>query len=71
MLTRLQAPVPANTEMRFSVALSLLGSEIHDIYARVLSVRESAQHYECSIEFTSIDPAGQQAVRQFVDLAVC
>ncbi len=71
MLARLQTPVQANTEIRFSVALSLLGCEIHDIYARVLRVREATQDYECSIEFTSIDPEGQLAVRQFVDLAVC
>jgi hypothetical protein len=71
MLTRLQTPVPADTEIKFSVALSLLGAETHDIYARVLRVRESTQEYECSIEFTSIDPEGQLAVRQFVDRAVC
>lgn len=70
MLTRLPTPVAADTEIKFSVALSLLGADTQDIYARVLRVRESTQDYECSIEFTSIDPEGQQAVRQFVDRAV-
>jgi adenylate cyclase len=71
MLTRLPAAVAADTEIKFSIALSLLGPETTDIYARVLRVREASQEYECSIEFTSIDSAGQQAVRHFVDRAVC
>lgn len=70
MLALLKSPVPAHTEIKFSVALSLLSPEITDIYARILRVAESAQQYECSIEFTTIDEAGQQAVRRFVDGAV-
>jgi len=71
MLVALKKPVPVNAELRFSVALSLLSPELTDIYARVLRVAASSDGYDCSLEFTSIDDAGQQAVRQFVDRAVC
>ncbi len=62
--------VPANTEIKCSVALSLLSPEVTDIYARILRVTESSEDYECSLEFTSIDPYGQKAVQQFVDQCV-
>jgi adenylate cyclase len=62
--------VPTNTEIKFSMALSLLSPEVTDVYARVLRVSEASQDYECSMEFTAIDEAGQQAVRQFVDRSV-
>ncbi|MBC7983928.1 MAG: PilZ domain-containing protein [Candidatus Obscuribacterales bacterium] len=72
MLARLKTPVPANTEIKFSIALSLLSPDFTDIYARVLRVQESMQEqeYECSIEFTSIDDAAQRAVQQFVDRSI-
>ena len=70
MLAFLKTPVHANTEIKFSMALSLLTPEVTDIYARVLRVAESAHKYECSLEFTTIDEAGQKAVRQFVDRAI-
>jgi adenylate cyclase len=70
MLVLLKAPLPANTEIKFSVALSLLSPAITDVYARVLRATEHAHEHRCSIEFTSIDEAGQYAIRQFVDRSV-
>jgi len=75
MLVLLKTPVPANTEVKFSVALSLLSPEVTDIYARALRVTGLSQdgllqEYECSLEFTSIGEAGQKAIRQFVDRSV-
>jgi adenylate cyclase len=70
MLAFLKTPVHANTEIKFSMALSLLTPDVTDIYARVLRVAGNAHNYECSLEFTSIDEAGQKAVRQFVDRAI-
>jgi adenylate cyclase len=70
MLAVMKDRVPTSTEIKFSVALSLLSPEITDIYARILRVKESSEEYECSLEFTSIDPYGQKAVQQFVDRAV-
>jgi adenylate cyclase len=67
MLAVLQERFPANTEIKFSVALSLLSPDVTDIYARILRVKKSDLGHECSIEFTSIDQEGQRAVQQFVD----
>jgi len=70
MLVALKTKVPVHAELKFSIALSLLSPVLTDIYARVLRVAESLDGYDCSIEFTSIDDAGQQAVRQFVDRSI-
>ena len=75
LLVLLKTSLPVNTEIKFSVALSLLSPEVTDIYARALRVtglvRDGSSHeYECSLEFTSIGEAGQKAVRQFVDRSV-
>ncbi|HTE39738.1 MAG TPA: adenylate/guanylate cyclase domain-containing protein [Steroidobacteraceae bacterium] len=70
MLVKLKSQIPLNTEIKFSIALSLLSPEVTEIYARILRSHAVESDYECSIEFTSIDDAGQRAVRQFVDLSV-
>lgn len=70
MRIMLKDPVAANTEIKCTVALSLLSPEVTDIYARILRVTEASESYECCLEFTSIDPYGQKAVQQFVDRAV-
>jgi adenylate cyclase len=70
MLARLGIRVPAHTEIKFSIALSLVSPAVTDIYGRILRVTESEREYECNVEFTSIDDAGQRAVREFVDRAV-
>jgi c-di-GMP-binding flagellar brake protein YcgR len=85
MRVMLKNPVPANTEIKCSVALSLMSPEVTDIYARILRVTESSltesslaesvantepHAYECNLEFTSIDPYGQRAVHEFVDRCV-
>lgn len=70
MLVKLPECLPVNSELKFSLALSLLSPEVTDIYARVLRVADHSPDYECSIEFTSIDDTGQNVVREFVDRAV-
>src|SRR5262249_5438033 len=70
MMAVLKEPVPASTEIKFSVALSLLSPEVTDIYARILRVPGSSEEYECNLEFTCIDAYGQRAVQQLVDRAV-
>jgi adenylate cyclase len=67
MRVLLKDPVPANTEIKCSIALSMLGQEITDLYGRILRVTKLPNEYECNLEFTSMDHGGQQAVQQFVD----
>jgi adenylate cyclase len=70
MRVLLNDPVPANTEIKCSIALSLLSQEITDLYGRILRVAKTLNEYECNLEFTSINHFGQQAVQQFVDQAI-
>jgi adenylate cyclase len=70
MRVRLKEHMATNTEIKCSIALSLLSPETTDIYGRILRVTETTDEYECNLEFTSIDSDGQQAVQQFVDGAI-
>ncbi len=70
MRVLLKDRVTPNTEIKCSVALSLMSPEVTDIYARILRVAESSEEFECNLEFTSIDPYGQRAVQEFVDRCV-
>ncbi|MFA7555230.1 MAG: adenylate/guanylate cyclase domain-containing protein [Spongiibacteraceae bacterium] len=55
------------SEIKIQVSLQLLGTESTDIYARVIKVEASGDGVICSLEFTSMDPAGQQTIKRFVD----
>ena len=55
------------SEVRIRMSLQLLGTATSDVYARVLTSEAGDDGYVCSLEFTAIDPAGQYAVKQFVD----
>ena len=70
MRVLLKEPVPANSEIRCSISLSLLSREVTDVYGRVLRIEETSEEYECNLEFTSIDPCGRQALHRFVDEAI-
>ena len=54
-------------EIKMEVSLQLFGAGTTDIYARVVKVVEEDGRVLCSLEFTSMDSAGQQAIKQFVD----
>lgn len=55
------------SEIKIVVSLQLLGSETTDIYARVIKVECAEPGILCSLEFTSMDMAGQQTIKRFVD----
>lgn len=54
-------------DIKISLSLSFMGSEMAEIYAKVLRVATVAQGQECRIEFTSIDPRAAKALKEFVD----
>jgi adenylate cyclase len=70
MRVLLKEPLTANTEIKCSIALSLFTPDVTDIYGRILRVTETPFGFDCNLEFTSIDPRGQDAVQQYVDQAV-
>ena len=66
---RMISPValPASGEIKMSLSLQLLGNRTSDVYARIVSAAAEQHGYRCGIEFTNIDLAGRQVIKQFVD----
>ena len=60
-------PLEAFSEIKIVVSLQLLGAETTDIYARVIKAERGGSGFNCSLEFTSMDMAGQQTIKRFVD----
>jgi adenylate cyclase len=54
-------------EIKMEVSLQLLGAKTTDIYARVVKSEETEHGLLCSLEFTSMDQAGQEIIKKFVD----
>jgi adenylate cyclase len=65
----MSSPIPLEpyAEIMIVVSLQLLGAETADIYARVIKVEKHGTGVLCSLEFTSMDMAGQQTIKRFVD----
>jgi adenylate cyclase len=70
---RIVSPVQleAFSEVKMALSLQLLGNRTSDIYARIVSTDPEQQGYRCGFEFTDIDLAGRQTIKQFVDSQVC
>jgi len=66
---RMISPVelPASGEIKMSLSLQLLGNRSSEVYARIVSAAAEQHGYRCGIEFTDIDLAGRQVIKQFVD----
>lgn len=63
------SPVPIEqfSNIKIALSLSLLGSDLSTIYAKVLRVLPVNENYECRVEFTSIEPRGSLTIKAFVD----
>lgn len=61
---------PQFSDIKMALALSLLVQDQADVYGKVLRVTPAADGFEYRIEFTSIEPAAQQALKEFVDRLV-
>ncbi len=64
------APLQPMDDIKIGLALSLMGRELTEIYAKVLRVSEANGEYRCPVEFTSIEPKAAQAIKEFVDSIV-
>jgi adenylate cyclase len=66
---RMVSPVPLESygEIKMAISLQLLGSRTSDVYARVVAADAITDGFNCSMEFTDIDMAAQQTIKQFVD----
>lgn len=63
------SPVPIEPfgDIKIALSLSMLGSDLTEIYAKVLRVNQVGEDYECRTEFTSIDPEAGLIIKEFVD----
>ena len=59
--------VEAFDDIKITLSLSLLGSDLTEIYAKVLRVAQLEDTLECRIEFTSIEVRSARAIKEFVD----
>jgi len=57
-------------DIRITLSLSILGSDLADIYAKVLRVNPVNEGLECRVEFTSMDPQAALGIKEFVDSIV-
>jgi adenylate cyclase len=64
------APLQPMDDIKIGLALSLMGRELTEIYAKVLRVSEVNGQFRCPVEFTSIEPKAAQAIKEFVDSIV-
>ena len=64
LIPRIDQPV---SEIKVSIALSILSGESRDIYGRIQTVRKINDQLGCSVEFTSTSPECERALKDFVD----
>lgn len=62
--------LPQFSDIKMALALSLLVQDQADVYGKVLRVTAVEDGFEYRIEFTGIEPAAQQALKEFVDRLV-
>lgn len=67
LLINTPVPLVAHTEIKIEMSLQMLGNQTTDVYARVVNAERIGDSFQCSLEFTSIDMAGQQTIKRFVD----
>lgn len=54
-------------DIKMALSLTLMGRDLTEIYAKVLRVTLIDGEYRFPVEFTTIDPVGQKAIKEFVD----
>ena len=55
------------TDIKIALSMSLLGSELSEIYAKVLRSSSVNENHECRVEFTFIDEKSSLTIKEFVD----
>jgi adenylate cyclase len=67
MYIRSAIELPAFSDVKMMLSVSPLAHEQSEIYGKILRVNPFAEGFEYRIEFTSIDPQAQQALKGWVD----
>lgn len=67
MFITLKEELPVLSNIRFSLALSLLGGSKRDIYGKIVSVRRKADCFGYGIEFTDMDEMSSRSIRDYIN----
>lgn len=70
VLAALEGDVPAQTDIKLDLNLSLAGTTATDVYARVLKTFERDGRRVASIEFTSVSVQSNVNIRHFVQVLI-
>ena len=70
VLAELDGEVPAQTELKLDLNLSMAGTTATDVYARVLRTLDHDGRRLASIEFTSVSVQSSVNIRHFVQLLI-
>ncbi len=70
MLLELAHPLELHTELKLEFTLALVNSQVSDVYARVVAMRQEGPRWLAGLEFTSIQPETHSKVQMFVQLMV-
>ena len=62
-----EMPIDNLSNIKFKLALSLIGGEQKDIYGKIVSVRKISGGYGCGIEFTGLDDQSRDSIKGFID----
>ncbi len=67
LLSALPEQLEVFTEIKLTIALSMLGDEMSDIYAKVLRTKKQNGQYLINFEFTSVHIYAKKAIKLFID----
>lgn len=67
LLSALPEQLEVFTEIKLTIALSMLGNEMSDIYAKVLRTKKQNGQYLTNFEFTSVHIYAKKAIKLFID----
>ena len=70
LLAEVEPGASLYAEINVELDLSLVGGAVHNLYARVLSLRTDGPNHFAGIEFTSVSPKAEHDIRHLVQLLI-
>jgi adenylate cyclase len=70
VLAELEEPLPAYSDIKLDLDMSLIGYHAADVYAKVLKTTRDGEHYVSGIEFTSVSVQSNLNIKHFVQLLI-
>ena len=70
VLAELEEPLPAYSDIKLDLDMSLIGYHAADVYAKVLKTKPDGERYVSGIEFTSVSVQSNLNIKHFVQLLI-